>query len=194
MNTETINGSDLMVFAEKGGKLQSIAFATNHQLQVTMDTKNTSTKDNGNGMWNNFEAGLMSWTMQTENLMSATTSKGLSMNDLFDMMLSRTPVNTAFSLQKNNIDYTKKLDEEFVAPDGGWTPDETNMYKGKALVTSFQMNAQNGEKSTASATFTGCGNLQKIGNGIQKAATVAAPVGNPVATVSAAVETAAIRK
>ena len=194
----TLNGSDLMAFAEKDGKLQSIAYATNHQLQVTMNTKDTSTKDNGNGMWQNFEAGLMSWTLQTDNLMSDSAENGLSMNDLFDMMLTRTPIVVAFSLQTNNIDYEKKLDEEFVAPKGGWTPDENNMYKGKALVTNFQMNAQNGEKATATATFTGCGNLQKIGSGIQKAAiagakaTAVAPV--LVSAATDKVETASIKK
>ena len=43
----TLNGSDLMLFINNGTKLQSIAYATSHSLEVSADTKDTSTKDNG---------------------------------------------------------------------------------------------------------------------------------------------------
>lgn len=184
-----INGSDLMVFATVGGKLKSIAYATNHVLDTQMNTKDTSTKDDGNGMWQNFEAGLMSWTMQTDNLMSDAAENGASVNDLFDIYLKREPIEVAFSLQTNNPDYSKKLDEPFVAPDGGWTPDTKNQYHGQALITSINVTAQNGEKATCSVTFTGCGNLQKMGAGIQAASTVALSAKSPVA-----VETATVKK
>lgn len=179
----TINGSDLMVFAKKGDQLQSIAYATSHQLNVTMNTKDTSTKDNGNGMWQNSEPGLASWTLQSDNLMSDAAENGLSMNDLFDMFLNRVPVDVAFSLQTNNPDYSTKLDQEFTAPETGWTPDAANQYRGKALITSLNVTAQNGEKATASVTFTGCGNLQKVGKGIQgpQAKTASLAAAAPVA-------------
>lgn len=187
-----IQGADLMVFAKKNDKLQSIAFATSHTLDVTMNTKDTSTKDNGNGIWQNSEAGLMSWTMQTDNLMSDVSENGLSMNDLFEMMLTRKPVEVAFALQGNNTDYSAKLDEEFTAPTEGWTPDTKNQYHGKALITSLNVTAQNGETAKASATFAGCGNLMKMGGGILSPAAAASlsAKGTPVTTT----ETATIKK
>lgn len=188
-----INGSDLMVFVTVGGKLKSIAYATNHQFQMQMNTKDTSTKDDGNGLWQNFEAGLMSWSLQSDNLMSDAAENGASVNDLFDLMLTRTPVEVAFALQVNNIDYSKKLDEEFVAPAGGWTPDPANQYHGKAIITSLTVNAQNGEKANSTVTLTGCGNVQKMGAGIQsKATTLSLNAKNPQPVET--IETATIKK
>ncbi|MCH5241794.1 MAG: phage tail protein [Muribaculaceae bacterium] len=184
----TLNGSDLMVFVTVGGKLKSIAYATSHQMNVNMNTKDTSTKDNGNGMWENAEAGLMSWDMSSNNLMSDSAENGASANDLMEIFLSRTPVEIAFSLQTNNIDYTKKLADVFEAPEGGWTCDATNQYHGKALITSLNVTADNGEKATYTVSFKGCGNLQKMGKGIEKAAT--APMN--LAQGSKAVETATV--
>lgn len=178
-----------MVFAMKDGALKSIAFATSHTLDVSMNTVDSSTKDNGNGMWTNNEPGLMSWIMQTDNLMSDTAENGLSMNDLMDIFLKRQTVEVAFALQGNNTDYTAKLDQEFTAPETGWTPDAANQYKGKALITSLNVSAQNDGYATASATFTGCGNLLKVGKGIQgpaAAASLNALAGSPVAAVSTA--------
>ena len=60
-----IKGGDLMLFI--GGT--SIGFATNHTLSINADTKETSTKDSG-GKWQSSEAGILSWTASTENLMS----------------------------------------------------------------------------------------------------------------------------
>lgn len=194
-----INGSDLMAFVESNESYKSIAYATNHVLNVTMNTKDSSTKDNGNGIWQFFEAGLMGWTIQSDNLMSDSAGTGFSMDDLFEMMLKRTPIDVAFALQGNITDYTQKLDQEFVAPAGGWTPDKTNYYHGKALITSLNITGQNGENATASVTFTGCGNLMKVGKGLQKTAPVA-DTGTPVMPVPSSsssetkVETASIKK
>lgn len=185
----TLNGSDLMVFVTIGGKLKSIAYATSHQMNVNMNIKDTSTKDNGNGMWENAEAGLMSWDMSSNNLMSDSAQNGASMNDLFELMLTRTPVDVAFSLQINNIDYSKKLADVFEAPSGGWTCDAANQYHGKALITSLNVTADNGEKATASVTFKGCGNLQKMGKGIEKSA--ASPMN--LASGAPKVETATVK-
>lgn len=195
-----INGSDLMVFADTGKGLKSVAFATGHTMDVTMNTIDTSTKDDGNGMWQNFEAGMMGWTMTTNNLMSDVATDGSSFNELFQAMLLRTPIEVAFALQVNNPDYSKKLNEEYKAPKGGWTPDPQNQYHGKAMITSLNITANNGEKATATATFTGCGNIQMLGAGIQSSIAAAASLANAAAvsaTAAAAirdVETATLKK
>lgn len=164
----TLNGSDLMVFVKDGTTYKSIAYATNHSLDVNMESMDSSTKDSGNGYWQNQEPGMMSWSMSTENLMSDTAEHGLSYNDLFELMLKRETLEVYFSLQTNNIDYAQKLGEEFEVPSTGWTYDSTNNYHGKAYITSLSVTATNGEKCTYSATFTGAGALLKTGNGIEK--------------------------
>ena len=164
----TLNGQDLMVFVKSGSTFKSIAYATNHTLDVSMEQIDASTKDNGVGYWSNSEPGMMSWSMSTENLMSDTAENGLSYNALFEIMLKRETVDVVFSLQTNNVDYTKKLNEEFKAPTAGWTSDATNNYQGKAYITSLSVTATNGQKATYTATFTGAGALLKMGAGIEK--------------------------
>lgn len=164
----TLSGQDLMVFVKNGAGYSSIAYATSHTLDVSMDQIDSSTKDNGVGYWQNSEPGLMSWTMSTENLMSDTAEHGYSYNDLFEIMLKRETVDVVFSLQTNNIDYASKLDQEFEVPETGWTPDTDNNYHGKAYITSLSVSATNGEKASYSATFTGAGALLKAGKGVEK--------------------------
>ena len=164
----TINGSDLMLFVDKGGVKKSIAYATNHTLEVSADTKETSTKDNGNGIWQNSELGMMSWTTSSENLCSDSAENGLSYNDLFEIFLSRQTVDIVFSLQSNNQNFDIKNEESFTAPSTGWSPDATNNYHGKAYITSLSLTAQNGEKATFSVSLQGAGALIKGVDGIQK--------------------------
>ena len=163
----TLNGSDLMVFAKINGKYQSIAYATSHSLSVTRETVDSSTKDNGNGQWSTAEKGMASWEMSTSNLMASEAENGLSFNSLFDEFLKGTEVELIFSLQTDMAKY-ESADTEFFAPTNGWTPDETNCYKGKAIITSLNVTAENGQKANYEATFTGCSQLLKVGNGIQK--------------------------
>lgn len=164
----TISGQDLMVFVKEGTTYNSIAFATSHTLDVNMEQVDASTKDSGNGYWQNSEPGMMSWSMSTENLMSDIAEHGLSYNALFELMLKRQTVDVVFSLQTNNIDYATKLDTEFEVPSTGWTCDASNNYHGKAYITALSVTATNGEKATYSATFTGAGALLKAGAGIEK--------------------------
>lgn len=176
-----------MVFVKKDGAYKSIAFSKSSTLDVSMNLIDASTKDSGNGMWQNQEPGLASWTVQTDNLMSDKGENGASFNDLMDAFLKREPVELVFGLQTNSPDYSAKLDTPFTAPEGGWTPDTQNHIGGNALITSLNVTAQNGEYATMSATFTGCGNLQKKGNGIQSgaaAASLAAAPGTKVTTTT----------
>lgn len=42
-----LNGSDLMVFVKNGASYNSVAYATSHSLDISMDQTDISTKDNG---------------------------------------------------------------------------------------------------------------------------------------------------
>lgn len=175
----TLNGSDLMLFVERNNKKQSIAYATSHSLEINMDTRDTSTKDNGNGIWQNAEPGMMSWSTSSENLCCLDDPHGLGYNDLVEIMLKREPIEIVFALQSSITDYTDKIDKEFEVPADGWKYDATNNYHGKAIITSLSLTAQNGEKANYSVNLQGTGALLKAGAGIKAptpaAKTAAAP-------------------
>lgn len=150
----TLKGENLMLFCS--GK--SVAYATSHTLDVSVDTKEVSTKDNG-GKWQESEAGIISWTMSTENLVG-NPGEGVNYDELLDYMIARQPLDVVFALEGNSTDFNEgKLDK---VPTGGWTAKAKNGRKGKAIITSLSVNAPNGEYATMSATFTGVGALEKV--------------------------------
>lgn len=150
-----IKGENLMLFM--GGK--SIAFATSHTLELSLDTREISTKDNG-GKWSEVEAGIISWTMQSENLVG-NPGEGKGYDDLVDAMIARQPVDVVFALEGDSTNYDGgKLD---AVPSTGWKPKTGNGRKGKALITSVSLNAPNGEYATMSISLTGVGALEKVG-------------------------------
>nr|DAJ77706.1 MAG TPA: major tail protein [Caudoviricetes sp.] len=151
-----INGSDLMLFLKGTGDTaaKSIAFATSHSLSISAETVETSSKDSG-GKWVSKAPRKLSWTMSTENLYSLD-GEGSTYDDLFTLMTGREEIEVVFSLEK---DYESKADE---VPTGGWTPITTGQYKGKAVITSLELNAPNGDNATYSASFEGVGALTKI--------------------------------
>ena len=153
---QKINGSDLMLFIN--GK--SIALATNHVLEIQGDTQSTSTKDSG-GSWASEEVSLLHWSGTTENLFSPD-GEGNLYNDLFDLMIAKTPVQATFTLKKETAT---------TVPTGGWTPISTvdtstgmtdNIYTGNISITSLTLNAPNGEYATFTMNFTGVGALTRV--------------------------------
>ena len=150
-----IQGGDMMLFIKKGSDYKSIAFATNHSITINLETKETSTKDNG-GKWQTSEAGIMSWTANSENLMG-NESQGFSYDELFALMIAREPIDVRFALEGDSTDYgANKLD---TVPTGGWKPAATKYYEGKALITALTKNAPNGDKASFTCDLTGIGAL-----------------------------------
>ena len=145
-----IKGQNLMCFV--GGK--SIAFATSHSLEVSGETTDTSTKDNGGGEWATSEMGLLSWTCSSENLVGDPKS-GLGYDDLFELMIKKEPIDLVFSLKSKE----SAKGEYYEVPADGWTAKTNNGHTGKAFITSLSLNAPNGDNSTMSVQFTGCGAL-----------------------------------
>ena len=153
-----IQGGDMMLFIKKGTDYKSIAFATNHTITINLETKETSTKDNG-GKWQTSEAGIMSWTANSENLMG-NESQGFSYDELFALMIAREPIDVRFALEGDSTDYAaNKLD---TVPTGGWKP-ATKYYEGKALITALTKNAPNGDKASFTCDLTGIGALTSGG-------------------------------
>lgn len=147
-------GGDLMLFV--GGK--SIAFATNHTLSISADTKETSTKDSG-GLWQTSEVGMLSWSCSSENMIGNPMA-GIGYDELFDMMVARKPITGVFALEGNSTDYAEnKLG---AAPTNGWTAKAEDGYTGQMVITSLEKNAPNGENATMKVDFQGIGELKKV--------------------------------
>lgn len=142
-----IKGGDLMLFV--GGK--SIAFATSHTLTISADTEDTSNKDEGGGDWQTNEVKTLSWTAKSENLY-ANEGNGETYDDLFDLMVAKTPVDAIFS---------KKTETVTDVPTDGWTP-SVPKYTGKVIITSLELSAPNGSNASYTADFTGYGELKKV--------------------------------
>ena len=169
-----IQGGDMMLFIKKGSDYKSIAFATNHTITINLETKETSTKDNG-GKWQTSEAGIMSWTANSENLMG-NESQGFSYDELFALMIAREPIDVRFALEGDSTDYAaNKLD---TVPTGGWKP-ATKYYEGKALITALTKNAPNGDKASFTCDLTGIGALTSSGSPGKAASTVSPSNGKP---------------
>ena len=153
-------GGDLMLFVN--GK--SIAFATNHTLSISADTKETSTKDSG-GLWQTSEVGMLSWSCSSENLVGNPMA-GIGYDELFEMMVARKPITGVFALEGDSTDYAEgKLG---AAPTAGWTAKSGDGYTGQMVITSLEKNAPNGENVTLKVDFTGIGELKKV-NGTRAA-------------------------
>lgn len=142
-----IRGGDMMLFVN--GK--SIAYATSHTLTISGDTQDTSNKDEGGGDWASNEVSTLSWAAQSENMYSIDGA-GSNFDDLFDIMVAKTPVTATFS---------KKTETAVNVPESGWTASKPD-YEGKVVITSLELNAPNGEYATYTAQFTGIGALQKV--------------------------------
>lgn len=146
-----IKGGDLMLFVGTGNTSKSIAYATNHTLEINAETQDVSNKDEGGGDWASTEVNLLSWNATTDNLYSVD-GKGQNYSDLFDLMIAKTPITAVFA---------KKSGTATEVPSAGWTA-SVPKYQGTCVITSLTLNAPNGEYATFSATFTGVGALTKV--------------------------------
>lgn len=142
-----IKGGDLMLFVSG----HSIAYATNHTLEINGETTDTSNKDEGGGDWASSEVSILSWNATSENLYSVD-GKGDNFEDLFDLMIAKTPIAAVFS---------KKSETSTDVPTDGWTPSAPK-YTGNVVITNLSLNAPNGEYATYTVQFQGVGALTKV--------------------------------
>lgn len=143
MANNIILGTDLMLFK----KTKALAAATSCQLTINANTLETSSKDSGK--WTANQAAKLSWTASSDNLFTIE-----DYTSLVDLMITREEVELQFSTCSNS-------DSENGVPEDGWTA-STDGYKGKAIITSIDANAADGENATYTVSFTGTGSLTKV--------------------------------
>lgn len=145
-NQDIVKGSALMVFL--GGS--AIGFATSHALSLTTNTTEVSTKDHGD--YPAVIAQSIGWEVTAENLYSDAGEV-----TYMSTMLAKTPVTIKFA-KAGNYDNTDEKGIIDNANKTAWT-EGTVIAEGKALITSFSINAAAGDNATMSVTFTGVGSL-----------------------------------
>lgn len=144
--SKPIKGKDLMVFQKTGSTYTALAAATSHTLSISTAVMEASSKDSGK--WGDSEAGRMEWEMGTENLFVQA-----DFDTLFNAMVAGEKLDVAFEVAGNaNSDTGKPADGWTIGPGG---------YEGQVLITALNANAPNGENATYTATFKGCGPLNK---------------------------------
>lgn len=151
MANKIIKGRDLMLFDSEG---KSLAFATNHTLNITAETTDISSKDHG--IWGATEVSKYTWEIQSENLY---TEAGYA--NMFDKMLAGDSMTVKFGLKSTPT-----------PPDAGVADSSagTHYYTGDALITSLTANANNGDNATYSVTLTGVSPIKKVGTAAKAAA------------------------
>lgn len=145
---KTIKGKDLMIFIAGA----ATTAATSHKLSLKADTSDTASKDSG--MWDESEITKLSWDASTDALVSIDADSN-SYEAMYDAMLAATPVDVIAGVPANQAN---------IMPEGGWTvPAGTQIrYTGKALITSLDLNAGNGDNATMSVSLKGVGPLNKL--------------------------------
>lgn len=146
MANKIIKGDDLMLFDAEG---KSLAFATSHQLTISADAVETSSKDGG--VWGSNEVNKITWELTSENLYTDN-----AYDELFDKMLKREAITVYFGTKKENDPEKTVVDGDYE----NWTGSKG--YTGKVFITSLTANANTGENATYSATFTGTGKITKV--------------------------------
>lgn len=145
-----VKGSDLMLFKRSGSEgsytYKALGAATNHTMNVSREVLETANKDTG--IFGDNEAGKVSWSITSENMMIIS-----DYDELMDALLAGEKLFAAFAIASNADSIDGKPASGWVISDGG--------YEGEVLLTQLDSNAPFNETATYTATFTGCGPLKK---------------------------------
>ena len=139
-----VYGGDLMLFMSSGATKTPLAFSTSAKLSISLGTKDASNKDSG--YFSEKIGGRFDWNMSTDGLLSYTVSGSTNtMDEVYALMLTRTPVNVAFAIRTGT------------SP--SWTIDATKkQFTGTAIITGLDINADN-DSATWSIKLDGTSTL-----------------------------------
>lgn len=149
-----IKGKKLMLFVKESDTYKAIAFATNHTFSTSASTINVSHKDladlaEGQAKWDDQDIDTFSWSITSEHLY-ANEGAGYTAKDIFTLYANGTVLDVKFGLADANTSG---------APATGWVPStsESQMLSGKAVITSYDINASVDDNASFSITLTGKG-------------------------------------
>lgn len=134
-------GDKIMLFITDGDQTLPVAYGTNCSIEITADTIDTSSKMSGN--WKEYLTAQLGYTVSSESLLSFTEGH-LSYQKLKELMVERQPVPFVMSMPSSDGNFTNA----------------TDYVKGKAVITSLTLNANNGEICNCSVQMQGTGALE----------------------------------
>jgi TP901-1 family phage major tail protein len=148
----TIMGETMMLFVStgstSGGTKQAIALVQSCELDITLATKESSSKDSPAGFTEDI-AGRLSFTMSSDQ--ATTIDVGINSYDALEvLMLKRQPIwvtwamNVTGSANSWAVNAAKKT------------------YQGLAYITNLKLSAKNEDLSTFSISLKGTGQLKQI--------------------------------
>jgi TP901-1 family phage major tail protein len=156
MVKEIKKGTNLMLFVGQGSNpvtYKSIAHATSHSLNISAETQDISSKDYGK--YGASSVNKITWSITSENLMTT------DYDTLFDLMVAGEAIPITWGERSQN----KSIDESSSdnPPVTEYTPKTTAItYTGKAIITSLNTNAPNGDNASYTVELTGVGAITKV--------------------------------
>ena len=144
MSTEIIKGNQIQLFYNG----RTFSWAQSHTLNLTGNTGDVSSKDHG--IYTATEVMSVTWEVTGDYFYSDN-----SYDELFDLMMYRRPIVVEIAEVKN---YSDMGLTEVGGDTPYWSPSVITR-RGYAVITSLNVNANNGENATYSITLTGNGPL-----------------------------------
>lgn len=140
-----MKGQNLRFGIKQGGAVKYIAAALSFDLDIQVDTEETSNKDITGG-YKAYEAGLIGWSGsgQANYVNNAEDTAALQADDMF-ALLGQT-LEVVFDMTKGEKNRTL----------------EAGKYTGKAILTGWKISAENGTKINYDFTFQGTEALTKV--------------------------------
>ena len=141
-STSVMNATDVLVsISTDGGSTYTVVGkATSAGLSVTMDTRDTSTKDSSG--WRELLEGQKSWSLTCDGLVCYNISGKETASDLYGYLSARTALTVKF----------------------GSAGTGEKVYSGTAYITSLSQDAGVEENVTFSASFEGSSTLTEAAN------------------------------
>lgn len=131
-----LNGSSMLVYSGSMGSWTPIATATNHTLNISMQTRDTSNKTSGK--WVTRANGRLDVNGSAEGF--CTHEEGFGYEQLMDLVLERSTVKLLFADVTSEDDSTPLTGSEFYAT-------------GSFVFTSFDQTAPLEDNATYNVTF-----------------------------------------
>ena len=143
--SDIVKGDVIMLFIKKSDTWQAIAYGKSHELSISMNTKNVHSRDHDK--WTYFRPEYSEWSISCDYLYSEDA------DCLFDLFERQDTVYVMLGLS-SNYDVNGIVDT-----DNEWSIEEG--YKGKAIITSISINAEDGDAATLRCELNGISKLSK---------------------------------
>lgn len=142
-----VNGSDIYVFFQMGGRWKTLAFGTTCEIDIQAETKAVSSPDTG--LWEKLKKGRFTWSGSSGHLLA----EGRQETEVIEIIKSAEALKVAFSTVAPS-----DLPRDFrnVLPDGRFG------LSGMANITRLTVTAKVGDNTAFSLSFNGTGKLEKL--------------------------------